>query len=74
MGGSAGRETNRHMAWCGKCKEDFVTYNLATAICPRCGGKASTQAKRKAKGALALLVVLALLAGGGAIAYYMFLR
>jgi hypothetical protein len=62
------------MAWCSRCREDFVTYNLATAVCPRCGGRATTTGRRKARSALLTLIVLGVLAGGGIAAYVFLLR
>jgi Zn-finger nucleic acid-binding protein len=62
-------KSNSEIAWCPKCKDEFITYNLALAKCPRCGGGARTNIKRLVVKTATLLVVLAVLVVVGVGAY-----
>ena len=55
--------------FCPKCKDEFITYNLALAKCPRCGGGARTNIKRIVVKTVVLLVMLAVLVVVGVGAY-----
>ena len=67
------KATDSHLAWCPHCKDEFVTYNLALAKCPRCGGTARTGLRGLAVKTLMFLVVGAVVAVIGA-GIFMFLK
>ncbi len=59
----------RETAYCPKCKETFLSYNLARSTCPRCGRRCYSLASRRLLRKLALVLLLALVVGGAAAAF-----
>jgi hypothetical protein len=63
------KSTDSKVAWCPSCKDEFITYNMALAKCPRCGGMARAGIRGLAVKGLILLVIAAVIGLVGVGAY-----
>jgi predicted RNA-binding Zn-ribbon protein involved in translation (DUF1610 family) len=66
MPDSSKRTSNRQVAFCPACKEEFLVYaSVWQPECPRCGARAHFLGRRRLMGVVLVILLLAVVAALG---------